>query len=314
MKSILFLLLLSASIIGCSNSHYYKSKQYNTYDSARSKAMNVVLAGKITTRSKSDLKDMPYVEYEKAMKEAGYSNDIGTVAGIGLSTAKFSANMIATPGISDSLGGGIMLLHTLTKSDYDPVRYNGAIIWMPRTLVKNTKEAKIYVEKLLTDAFLNSLSDEYSYKLVERVFTPTFGNSKTYSHYIIKGGRCNADPDKECKLSILVQSPNLEKHAPNWLLTDDSYHWSPAKDMSSVGIHVKIGPKNEAGTHKYRPDRLFMTDAMLITMSALLPEWIYYYSPYSQDRNYPVVLNKGETNYFIQPKPNEDSKKVAIKQ
>ena len=313
MKHILTIILINITLIGCST-NYSKEDWYNNYDASRSKAMNVVITGNIQTRSQDKLKDMPYKEYEAHMMKAGYKADIETVAGVGLAAAKFSGNMIATSGISDAAGGTIMLLHALTKSDYDPVRYNGGVIWMPSNLVNNENEAKTYIESMLTKVFLDSLSDEYSYELTERVFTSTFGDPKTHKHYIISGGVCDEDPEIECKLEVDVRLPNSEKPAPQWISKKPVYHWSSAKEMPFAAVRVKTGPKGKAGLSGYSPNRLFIDNAMYLRISNALPEWIYLYSPYSKDRAFPVVYNKGEINYFIEPKPKEDPEKVALKQ
>ncbi len=301
MKAII-LFTLSVIVIGCST-NFHKDEWYNTYDATRSKAMNVVLTGGITTRSKNNLKDMPYLDYEKALLAAGLSHEIEAAGSIGMSVAKLTGNMLATPGISDAFGGGIMLLQSLTKSDYDPVRYNGSVIWMPKTLAKNEKEAQEYIEKLLVDAFLNSLGNRYSYELTESVLVPTFGKTSHYNHYVIKGERCNESLEEECRLRVLSKTPDTEKPAPRWMMKEPTYHWSMAKKMPSIGIHVYVIPKDRPGFYGGRIDRRFLTEGMLQKMSAALPEWFYFYSPYSRDRNYPVVFNKGEKLYFIQPNP-----------
>lgn len=294
------LLALSVILIGCST-NFHKDEWYNTYDTTSSKAMNVVLTGGITTRSKNNLQDMPYLDYEKALLKAGLSKEVEAAGDIGMSVAKLTGNMLATPGISDAFGGGIMLLQFLTKSDYDPVRYNGSVIWMPKTLAKNKKEAQKYIEKLLVDAFLNSLGSEYSYELTESILVPTFGKPSHYKHYVIKGERCNDSIDEECRLEVLSKLPDTEKPAPQWMMNEPTYHWSMAKNMPAVGIHVKVITKDQLGFYGGHIDRRFLTDGMLLKMSATLPEWFYFYSPYSRDRNYPVVFNQGEKLYFIQP-------------
>jgi len=123
----------------------------------------------------------------------------------------------------------------------------------------------------------------------------------TYRHYIIAGGKCY-QPETECKLDLMAKEPETDKPAPRWITKKGVYHWSSAKDVPGVGLHVRVMPKGKAGADGYSIDRLFIDDAMFLRMSKALPDWFYLYSPYSKDRAYPVVYNKGEVNYFIKPK------------
>ena len=99
------ILLLSAltALAGCSTSQRY------VIDTDYSLAKNILIAADVD-RTKMYLKDTPYDKAKNTLAAEGHGKEIDKVVGVSLAGAQYGGLMSATPGISDALGGSIMLL------------------------------------------------------------------------------------------------------------------------------------------------------------------------------------------------------------
>ncbi len=293
MKTIMLILSLLLTITGCSTSERY------VIDSDYSFAKNVLIAAEVD-RTKMYLKDTPYEEVEAALEKEGYGKEANQVIGVSLAGARYSGLMTATPGISDALGGSIMLLHSLTKYSYEPVQHTGHIIWMPKSYARDAVDAQNKIKVILEDAYLSSLPKGYS--SIENTFTfkPTYGDPKEHHVIDIEGSVCSSEKEV-CRFVYSTEEP-IENHlSPTWLSEDKSYFWSFGVDEPPAAVRITLVERNKPkfSTPAFKA---FYTHDYLKTVSSKLPDWIYIYSPAASDRKYPVVYNKGETLYFITPK------------
>ncbi len=223
-----------------------------------------------------------------------------------MSGAKYGGLIAATPGISNALGGSIMLLHSLTKSYYEPVRHLGNIIWMPKSYAKNADEAQRLIENMLKKAYLSNLPKKYHLSENAYSFKPTFGSSKDYHVTNIEGGLCSREKEV-CRLVVVSNKPTENHLTPTWLSEEKSYFWSLGSDEPSAAAHITLERREEPPQGGVR-FKHFYTHKYLLEVSKKLPEWIYIYSPSTKGRKYPVVYNKGEALYFISPKKEEPLK------
>lgn len=299
MKTILLILSILLTITGCS-----ASKRY-VVDSEYSFAKNVLIAAEVD-RTKMYLKDTPYEDVKQALEKEGHGKEVNQVIGVSLAGAKYGGLMTATPGISDALGGSIMLLHSITKYTYEPVQHTGHIIWMPKSYAKNTADAEKKIKSILEDAYLSSLPKDYSFTKRTFKFKPTFGDPGEHQVTNIEGGVCSNEKEV-CRLVYSTEEPIEDRLTPSWLSEDKSYFWSFGVDEPPAAVRITLAERDKPklSSPAFKP---FYTHDYLETVSSKLPDWIYIYSPSTRDRQYPAVYNKGETLYFISPHNKEPIK------
>jgi uncharacterized protein (UPF0297 family) len=215
---VLLSLCVFVVLTGCSTSKRY------VIDSEYSFAKNVLIAAEVD-RTKMYLKDTPYEEIEEALAEEGHGKEVNQVIGVSLAGARYGGLMTATPGISDALGGSIMLLHSLTKYSYEPVQHTGHIIWMPKSYAKNTDDAQNKIKAILEEAYLSSLPKDYSFTKETLTFKPTFGAPSEHQVTNIEGGVCSTEKEV-CRFVYSTKEPIEDRLTPTWFSEDKSYFWS----------------------------------------------------------------------------------------
>lgn len=289
------ILLLSAltALAGCSTSQRY------VIDTDYSLAKNILIAADVD-RTKMYLKDTPYDKAKNTLAAEGHGKEIDKVVGVSLAGAQYGGLMSATPGISDALGGSIMLLQSLTKSSYEPVQNTGHIIWMPKSYANNADDAQQKIKKLLKKAYLSSLPEGYSYEEKTYTFKPTYADPEEHTSINIEGGICSKET-KVCRLDYTFKEPIEDRLTPTWLKEGKAYFWAFGVDEPPAAVRITLADRGKPNFSSivYKP---FYTHQYLKTVSSKLPDWIYIYSPKTRDRKYPVVYNSGKTLYFIAPK------------
>jgi hypothetical protein len=291
MKNIIFTLITLMLVTGCNSQpvRYQSEEEF-------SQAKNILIAGEIDN-TKMYIKDMPYEELQESLRSSNKHN-VESVIEVSLAGAKYSGLMTVTPGISDFAGGSMMLLNSLVKSTYEPVRNTGHIIWMPKTYAKDADEAQQKIEKMLKDAYLESLPEGYSYEELTMTHTPSHGDPKDYDIINIDGDVCSED-GFVCRLRVVSEEPQMDYPTPKWMKETKSYFWTFGKQKPGANAFV-----SKSKREKVLPSpvwKYFYTDEYFRSVSSRLPEWVYIYSPVARDRNFPAVYNQGDILYFIGP-------------
>lgn len=297
-----YLLIISFSILtGCG---LISAKPNTNYDKSLSEAMNIARLGGITNPKRGPVVDTPYKDIEKALIKSSQKGDVANAIPIALAGAKLSGTMAATSGISSGLGGGLMLLRSLTTSDRIPALNNGLIAWMPLSYAADKKEAAKKMKEILRSAYLKALPSNTSSRFEMHTKTATFGAINKYPRDVITGGDCDFIED-ECQLVISASLYPHKTKQPAWLGHEDSYFWTFSKEGSYAWAKIIKNKPGSIDTH-IKPFKSINTREYRQKISHFLPEWMFLYNAPNKDENYPVIFNKGKALYFIEPKPTTE--------
>lgn len=296
--SLIFIALLQ--IAACSS-------PVKNYSQSRSEALNITIADGITNGLDSQLHDVSRKAMDDSLKNVDGSSNVKTATGVYLSGAKYAGELVTTPGITDVLGGSIMLLNTLTTNNRVPALSYGHIIWMPTELVSGENEAKKYLNKLYYDASVLTLR-EMGFTVNTRTFThvPTFGKTTIHKITYLKGNECDdgyldkhVEGKYECRLFVSDYKPIIDDNTPTWLGNKPTYHWTNRNSGPYAFVSIWLANPDSLSTDGMY--RSFPIDDFQTNLMKHLPSWIYAYLPPNKTRNYPLILNQDRVLYFIEP-------------
>ena len=282
-------------IVGCSSGPY-------KYDPTKSAALNYATAGGVVGAGKQ-IKDVPREQVKQALERDGFDPDAELAVGVGLASAKYAGLMAATPGISNALGGSIFFLRSLLSGSYQPHLYPGHFAWMPIKLANDSDEAEEVIQEIFVDAFRKSLPNGVSLRKIKKTYNPTLAPKYTKTHYVIEGDNNNCQLEKDekaCAILMNVQNPDIEP-VPEFLGNGNGYFWSRRKGEPQFLFTVNTFEFQERSPTNKRGVPYYASYEFLKRMSSHLPKWVYYYTPPTKDRPYPIILNQGKTYYFIEP-------------
>lgn len=219
------------------------------------------------------------------------------VAGAVTHSMSHGGSLLASAG----LRGGVSFLGGLVLGSRDPEAYSKIVAWMPKEMATSPEEAKGKMDSMLSAALWDALK--------ETPFPDGYSPNKTAGTdtFLIEGNGCVNKPNQGvCRYAFTVSAPEVLP-APDFLNGGESWAWTLHK------WPIGLSPATFSGDRKpHFPDY-----QVYEKMSAKLPEWVYIYlAPsfaswrVSVERpggtygflSMPVVLNKGNTLYFLRRK------------
>jgi len=259
-----------------------------TYDTERSKALNIVKAAK-----------MDYGLRDVAVAKDTVS-DIRDSAGYGLAYGWAGYNAPSVGGLSSSATAGMNVLAWALQPK-SPSARNSVIAWMPESIGGKSKEDALdKMADIIIEASEKAAKD---LKFSPRTFIGRKGTDKrgfavTLTNNNSENCKVPNKPNSTvsgCNIVYKVRYPHKIDNTTHFVGNGSTWFFDPIeKDFTSMIFKNKL---------EYNQLDL------LIATSKYLPEWVYIYLAPGEVKmsgkeklKVPMILNKGKPHYFIKVK------------
>ena len=288
---LLFSILLSTLIVGCSSNKYKPPKKINNFSEAR----NIMYSGGMYTGF-SDSR-IPQEEYDSLTMKV-LEGGVVAYAGTGLAVT-------ALNGLFNWQSAALNLLFW-SVAPKDHAARNSIVAFMPQSMAKDEIEARDLLRGKLTDAFVEAL-ENHGGEIKDRTIANE-GQTEVIV-YFHKEWACSTNASNMCMVLINVMPPK-KGLAPSHITEDELPVYAfTSKDRFMYNYfkfqtydHTK--KKVREGQSRKAPH-----DQILFEVGNLMDDWVFMYAAPGKTflasgkaNRVPMVFTKNKIEYFVLPK------------